>query len=247
MYELFTGTLPFEADTSMGVLTKHIYMTPTAPSLVLGNGPMDLVMERIILKCLEKQPDKRFRDLEDLLHHLESAGASQVGTDSTRLGERDSEAGLLTRVSEPPRILEIGWVSWLAAAAGLAALVLAGALLLGPSGESSKKAPRVRALSTQPTATSAAQGHAAPGKGQPAPPRPKTATRLAPPPAVPKQEQVTLRPAPEDRAVKRAAQPPAAASGAASQDATLEQRAPDSRPVPPRAAPPKEVIDPWAE
>jgi serine/threonine-protein kinase len=32
MYEMFTGKVPFEADSYMGVLTKHMYMTPAPPS-----------------------------------------------------------------------------------------------------------------------------------------------------------------------------------------------------------------------
>jgi len=34
MYEMFTGRVPFEADSYMGVLTKHMFMVPEAPSAV---------------------------------------------------------------------------------------------------------------------------------------------------------------------------------------------------------------------
>ncbi len=38
MYEMFTGRVPFEADTYMGVLTQHMFVRPTPPSRDLRDG-----------------------------------------------------------------------------------------------------------------------------------------------------------------------------------------------------------------
>ncbi len=67
LYEMLTGKLPFEADTFMGVLTKHIYMVPPPPSEVLGNGLALGPLERIVMRCLEKKPEKRYATMEELL------------------------------------------------------------------------------------------------------------------------------------------------------------------------------------
>ncbi len=54
MYEMFTGRVPFEADSYMGVLTKHMYMAPTPPSQLVGIEKLG-VLEDITLRCLEKK------------------------------------------------------------------------------------------------------------------------------------------------------------------------------------------------
>jgi len=72
MYEMFTGRVPFEADSYMGVLTKHMYMAPTPPSQLVGIDKLG-VLEDIILRCLEKKPEHRYRTLRELIGDLELA------------------------------------------------------------------------------------------------------------------------------------------------------------------------------
>ncbi len=72
MYEMFTGRVPFEADSYMGVLTKHMYMTPTPPSQLAGIEKLG-VLEDIILRCMEKKPDHRYPTLRDLGRDLDLA------------------------------------------------------------------------------------------------------------------------------------------------------------------------------
>lgn len=70
MYEMFTGRVPFEADTFMGVLTKHIYVEPTPPSVLLGGLAALGALEQITLRCLEKKPDRRFPSMRALGEEL---------------------------------------------------------------------------------------------------------------------------------------------------------------------------------
>jgi serine/threonine-protein kinase len=72
MYEMFTGRVPFEADSYMGVLTKHMFMAPTPPSQLVGIDKLG-VLEDIILRCLEKKPDHRYQTLRELSHDLDLA------------------------------------------------------------------------------------------------------------------------------------------------------------------------------
>src|ERR1019366_5165348 len=53
MYEMFTGRVPFEADTYMGVLTQHMFVRPTPPSQVCETAKELGELEAITLKCLE--------------------------------------------------------------------------------------------------------------------------------------------------------------------------------------------------
>lgn len=70
LYELLTGRVPFEADTYTGVLTKHIYLKPVPPSKLLGIPGQLECLEEIVLRCLEKDPARRFAKLTELVTAL---------------------------------------------------------------------------------------------------------------------------------------------------------------------------------
>jgi predicted Ser/Thr protein kinase len=67
MYRAFTGRLPFLADSTMGVLTRHITETPEAPSKLTA---IDGVTERLILRCMEKRPENRFQSMREVAEML---------------------------------------------------------------------------------------------------------------------------------------------------------------------------------
>jgi eukaryotic-like serine/threonine-protein kinase len=72
MYEMFTGRVPFQGDTYMGVLTQHMFAQPTPPSRLKPELGRDLgALEAITLKCLEKQPSLRFASMEELAKEVE--------------------------------------------------------------------------------------------------------------------------------------------------------------------------------
>ncbi len=73
MYEMFTGGLPFQADTYMGVLTQHMFAQPTPPSRVGVACPGLGAVEEVILRCLEKRPEQRFASMSELADALERA------------------------------------------------------------------------------------------------------------------------------------------------------------------------------
>jgi serine/threonine-protein kinase len=75
MYEMFTGCVPFEADSYMGVLTQHMYVAPVPPSQLLGNSETLGALEAIVLRCLEKRPENRFASMAELLDALENIAA----------------------------------------------------------------------------------------------------------------------------------------------------------------------------
>ncbi len=57
LYETFTGRRVFKADTVAQISEMHQSATPTRPSEILDD--FDPVVERVILRCLEKDPDRR--------------------------------------------------------------------------------------------------------------------------------------------------------------------------------------------
>ncbi len=73
MYEMFTGKVPFDADTFMGILSKHMFEVPARPSDVKGAALGAL--ESIILRALEKNPDHRDQSMGELVADLDTVAA----------------------------------------------------------------------------------------------------------------------------------------------------------------------------
>lgn len=72
MYEMLTGRTLFDGDTPVAVAMQHTQDLPIPPSQYNPNIPPPL--EEIILRCLEKVPEKRYRDGSTLARALESLG-----------------------------------------------------------------------------------------------------------------------------------------------------------------------------
>ncbi len=64
MYEMLTGYTPFDADTPLAILMKHLNNPLPLPSQVDPTIPEAL--EKIVLKCLAKDPDTRFQSAEEV-------------------------------------------------------------------------------------------------------------------------------------------------------------------------------------
>jgi serine/threonine protein kinase/predicted Zn-dependent protease len=69
MYEMFTGTLPFEAETRDEYIQKHIEEKPKPPSRV--NPLIPDVLSKTILKCMEKDKKDRFQTVKDILEEIQ--------------------------------------------------------------------------------------------------------------------------------------------------------------------------------
>ncbi|HEY6561105.1 MAG TPA: serine/threonine-protein kinase, partial [Polyangiaceae bacterium] len=72
MYEVFTGQVPFEADSYMGVLTKHMYVEPPRLSELLPSHKALGALEDILLRCLKKKPAERYLSMAELIAALHS-------------------------------------------------------------------------------------------------------------------------------------------------------------------------------
>ena len=68
LYEAVTGKLPFDGQDAVSVAVKQVNEVPAAPSTI--NPNIDPSLEAIIMKALEKDPERRFKDASEMRHVL---------------------------------------------------------------------------------------------------------------------------------------------------------------------------------
>lgn len=91
LYEMITGALPFDYEYPGDLLVKHVTEPPIKPSKRFAT--VEPVVEEFILRCLEKDPDQRFRDAFHFTAELRKV--------CERLGPEENWGGLAGGGSEP--------------------------------------------------------------------------------------------------------------------------------------------------
>ena len=68
LYEMVTGQVPFDGDSTVSVAIKHLQEEITPPSELVSDIPYSL--ERIILKCTQKNAERRYPNTDELIQDL---------------------------------------------------------------------------------------------------------------------------------------------------------------------------------
>lgn len=71
MYEMVTGRVPFDGESTVAIAIQHLQEEMVLPSAYAPNLPISL--EKIILKCTQKSADRRYDSISDLLMDLKKA------------------------------------------------------------------------------------------------------------------------------------------------------------------------------
>lgn len=71
MYEMITGRVPFDGDSTVSVAMKHLQENITPPSQYAPD--MSKALEKIILKCTQKSPERRYESTTLLIQDLKRA------------------------------------------------------------------------------------------------------------------------------------------------------------------------------
>lgn len=71
MYEMVTGRVPFDGETTVVVAVKHLQEDIVSPKVYASEIPVSL--EHIILKCTEKSPDRRYANVAELVADLKQS------------------------------------------------------------------------------------------------------------------------------------------------------------------------------
>ena len=86
LFELATGERPFGGDSPMDIASAILRTAP--PSLTLDRTDLPRQLGRIVERCLEKDPERRFQTVKDLHYELERL---QEETTAAASGDRASE------------------------------------------------------------------------------------------------------------------------------------------------------------
>jgi len=71
LYEILTGVVPFDDPSPATVALQHMTQKPLSPRIF--NPELPLAVETVLLKALEKKPEKRYQSAAKLMDALESA------------------------------------------------------------------------------------------------------------------------------------------------------------------------------
>ena len=80
LYEVFTGVVAFTADTPIALVWKQVHETPLHPRIL--EPSLSPVLEKTVLKCLEKDPRRRYQCVEEVDKMLEEI--LKAPTDKTK-------------------------------------------------------------------------------------------------------------------------------------------------------------------
>jgi len=118
LYEMVMGTRSFQKPTEADTITAILTEEPPPMSQLSPDTPPGV--ERVVRRCLEKNPEQRFHSASDLAFALEAL-----------LDPSSSTASGSYAIPEPPRRLNPAYLA--AAAVGIALIVITAYWLLQPS------------------------------------------------------------------------------------------------------------------
>ena len=116
LYEMVTGRVPFDADTPLAVILKHISAPLPLPRQL--NPAVPEAVEQVVLKALAKDPNDRYQRVTHMASALETATAGGI------VPPRESLPGLPLASPAPPSRV-VPWTSIALGLVGLGLLILA--------------------------------------------------------------------------------------------------------------------------
>lgn len=125
LFEMLTGKVPFDGESSVAIALQHINQPPPRPSAV--NPTVPPVLDAVVLKAMAKSPVERFANADEFSQALERA-RDNLGAPAGKTEMRGAVAATPTAAKDNRKR------NWLIAGGIIAALLIAGAayfLLVG--------------------------------------------------------------------------------------------------------------------
>jgi serine/threonine-protein kinase len=88
MYQMITGAVPFNRDNPMDILIAHLHEPPPSMRELNPHVEIPVPLERVIMRCIAKNPEDRFPDVQSLLDTLRALSMDMgLSTDPSWVGQ----------------------------------------------------------------------------------------------------------------------------------------------------------------
>lgn len=110
MFEMLTGRVPFNGETTVAIAIKHIQEEMPSPRDYVPEIPVSV--EQIVLKCTQKSPDRRYHNMDLLITDLKKALMSpdedfvQIEDPDQAMATRAVDSKERTQIKKQARIKE---------------------------------------------------------------------------------------------------------------------------------------------
>ena len=82
LFEMLTGTVPFDGDDAQEILLKHLGNPPPVPRA--PTGPLPTSVTRVVARALRKNADERYQNADEMLADIDRASAALTRRDWRR-------------------------------------------------------------------------------------------------------------------------------------------------------------------
>jgi len=136
LYELLTGSRPFDADSAVSLLAMHVTQAPP------GMGPkVPKRIEAVVMRLLEKEPAARFQNARELVQAMDEALvaeglATHLPSDASRLASPLPRASVLDGLGRrlPAQLRQLPRVALLGGAMALVVVAIVASTLVASTG-----------------------------------------------------------------------------------------------------------------
>lgn len=104
LYQMLTARLPFESDTPMGIVMQHMQSPPPLPETIRPDVKIGAPTTQLLLKCLEKDPAKRFQMAQELVASIPAPGNSETGDTKLMLASPYASQRNLAAITTPTAV-----------------------------------------------------------------------------------------------------------------------------------------------
>ena len=102
LFEMLTGRVPFNGDTTVAIAIKHIQEELPTPADF--NEEIPISVEKIVLKCCQKSPDRRYQNAAELIQDLKK---SLITPDKDFVSMVDPDEDGVTRVASDEEVRHV--------------------------------------------------------------------------------------------------------------------------------------------
>lgn len=102
MFEMLTGRVPFNGETTVAIAIKHIQEPMPSPREYIPEIPISV--EQIVFKCTQKSPDRRYQSMPEVVADLKQS-LMHPDEDFVKMSDPDEEAA--TRMISEQDMMQI--------------------------------------------------------------------------------------------------------------------------------------------